>query len=99
MHKTKQILGFGQYGSVLMFIERNHNKVTLTVGPYKNGHCLEHKIQIHPQQHNDCVILIDEVIELSDSHVIGLRKVEKTESWVKGHFPGAPVKTSATKNG
>lgn len=62
MRKTKQILGFGQYGSVLMFIERNHNKVTLTVGPYKNGHCLEHKIQIHPQQHNDCVILTDEVI-------------------------------------
>lgn len=61
MRKTKQILGFGQYGSVLMFIERNHNKVTLTVGPYKNGHCLEHKIQIHPQQHNDCVILTDEV--------------------------------------
>lgn len=61
MRKTKQILGFGQYGSVLMFIERNHNKVTLTVGPYKNGHCLEHKIQIHPQLHNDCVILTDEV--------------------------------------
>ena len=36
-------------------------------------------------------LLIDEVLELSDSHVIGLRRVEKTESWVKGHFPGAPV--------
>ena len=41
--------------------------------------------------HRPPFLLIDEVIELSDSHVIGLRKVEKTESWVKGHFPGAPV--------
>ena len=41
--------------------------------------------------HRPPFLLIDEVIELSDSHVIGLRRVEKTESWVKGHFPGAPV--------
>ena len=41
--------------------------------------------------HRPPFLLIDEVLELSDSHVIGLRKVEKTESWVEGHFPGAPV--------
>ena len=41
--------------------------------------------------HRPPFLLIDEVLELSDSHVIGLRKVEETESWVKGHFPGSPV--------
>ncbi len=41
--------------------------------------------------HRPPFLLIDEVLELSESHVIGLRRVEKTESWVKGHFPGAPV--------
>ena len=33
--------------------------------------------------HRDPFLLIDEVLELSDSHVIGLRRVEKNESWVK----------------
>ena len=41
--------------------------------------------------HRPPFLLIDEVLELSDSHVIGLRRVEKNESWVEGHFPGAPV--------
>tara|TARA_A100000164_G_C21919941_1_gene780106 strand:+ start:739 stop:2139 length:1401 start_codon:yes stop_codon:yes gene_type:complete len=41
--------------------------------------------------HRPPFLLIDEVLELSDSHVIGLRRVEENESWVKGHFPGAPV--------
>ena len=41
--------------------------------------------------HRPPFLLIDEVLELSESHVIGLRKVEENESWVEGHFPGAPV--------
>ena len=41
--------------------------------------------------HRPPFLLIDEVLELSESHVIGLRRVEKNESWVEGHFPGAPV--------
>jgi len=41
--------------------------------------------------HRPPFLLIDEVLELSESHVIGLRRVEETESWVKGHFPRAPV--------
>lgn len=41
--------------------------------------------------HRPPFLLIDEVLELSDSHVIGLRRVEKSESWVQGHFPGSPV--------
>ena len=41
--------------------------------------------------HRPPFLLIDEVLEISESHVIGLRRVEKNESWVEGHFPGAPV--------
>ena len=41
--------------------------------------------------HRPPFLLIDEVLEISESHVIGLRRVEESESWVKGHFPGAPV--------
>ncbi|MBJ34843.1 MAG: bifunctional UDP-3-O-[3-hydroxymyristoyl] N-acetylglucosamine deacetylase/3-hydroxyacyl-ACP dehydratase [Flavobacteriaceae bacterium] len=41
--------------------------------------------------HRPPFLLIDEVLELSNSHVIGLRRVEENESWVKGHFPGSPV--------
>ena len=41
--------------------------------------------------HRPPFLLIDEVLELSESHVIGLRKVEESESWVEGHFPGSPV--------
>jgi len=41
--------------------------------------------------HRPPFLLIDEVIELSESHVIGLRKVQENESWVEGHFPGSPV--------
>jgi UDP-3-O-[3-hydroxymyristoyl] N-acetylglucosamine deacetylase/3-hydroxyacyl-[acyl-carrier-protein] dehydratase len=37
--------------------------------------------------HRPPFLLIDEVLELSESHVIGLRRVEQSESWVKGHFP------------
>jgi UDP-3-O-[3-hydroxymyristoyl] N-acetylglucosamine deacetylase/3-hydroxyacyl-[acyl-carrier-protein] dehydratase len=41
--------------------------------------------------HRPPFLLIDEVLEISESHVIGLRRVEENESWVEGHFPGAPV--------
>ena len=41
--------------------------------------------------HRPPFLLIDEVLELSESHVIGLRRVEESESWVEGHFPGSPV--------
>ena len=41
--------------------------------------------------HRPPFLLIDEVLEISESHVIGLRRVEENESWVEGHFPGSPV--------
>jgi len=35
--------------------------------------------------------LIDRIIELSDTHVVGMKNVTMNESFFVGHFPGAPV--------
>eukprot|EP00979_Chaetoceros_neogracilis_P007533 scaffold1593_cov231-Chaetoceros_neogracile.AAC.6 len=44
VRKTREMFGFNQYGSVSMFIERNLNQVSFTVGPYKGDVSLSHKI-------------------------------------------------------
>lgn len=36
-------------------------------------------------------LLVDKVIELSDSHVVGLKNVSYNEAFFQGHFPGNPV--------
>ena len=43
---ARNMLGFGQYGSVSMFVERNLNQVSFTVGPFKAGVSLSHKIMV-----------------------------------------------------
>lgn len=41
--------------------------------------------------HRPPFLLIDRIIEMSDSHVVGLKNVTMNESFFVGHFPGAPV--------
>jgi UDP-3-O-[3-hydroxymyristoyl] N-acetylglucosamine deacetylase / 3-hydroxyacyl-[acyl-carrier-protein] dehydratase len=41
--------------------------------------------------HRPPFLLIDKILELSDSHVVGLKNVTMNESYFIGHFPGAPV--------
>ncbi len=41
--------------------------------------------------HRPPFLLIDKILELSDSHVVGLKNVTMNESFFVGHFPGAPV--------
>ncbi len=41
--------------------------------------------------HRPPFLLVDKVLELSDTHVIGLKNVTMNEPFFKGHFPGAPV--------
>ncbi len=41
--------------------------------------------------HRPPFLLIDKILELSDSHVIGLKNVTMNEPFFVGHFPGAPV--------
>lgn len=41
--------------------------------------------------HRPPFLLVDKVLELSDSRVVGLKNVTMNEDFFKGHFPGAPV--------
>ncbi|TXD49186.1 bifunctional UDP-3-O-[3-hydroxymyristoyl] N-acetylglucosamine deacetylase/3-hydroxyacyl-ACP dehydratase [Polaribacter sp. IC073] len=41
--------------------------------------------------HRPPFLLIDRIIELSDSHVVGMKNVTMNENFFVGHFPGAPV--------
>ena len=41
--------------------------------------------------HRHPFLLIDKIIELSDSHVVGVKNVTMNEWFFQGHFPGNPV--------
>ena len=41
--------------------------------------------------HRQPFLLIDKILELSKSHVVGLKNVTMNEEFFKGHFPGSPL--------
>jgi UDP-3-O-[3-hydroxymyristoyl] N-acetylglucosamine deacetylase / 3-hydroxyacyl-[acyl-carrier-protein] dehydratase len=41
--------------------------------------------------HRPPFLLIDRILEMSDTHVVGLKNVTMNEDFFVGHFPGAPV--------
>jgi UDP-3-O-[3-hydroxymyristoyl] N-acetylglucosamine deacetylase/3-hydroxyacyl-[acyl-carrier-protein] dehydratase len=41
--------------------------------------------------HRPPFLFIDRIVEMSDSHIVGLKNVTMNESFFVGHFPGAPV--------
>jgi UDP-3-O-[3-hydroxymyristoyl] N-acetylglucosamine deacetylase/3-hydroxyacyl-[acyl-carrier-protein] dehydratase len=41
--------------------------------------------------HRAPFLFIDKILELSDTHVVGLKNVTMNEWFFQGHFPGAPV--------
>jgi UDP-3-O-[3-hydroxymyristoyl] N-acetylglucosamine deacetylase/3-hydroxyacyl-[acyl-carrier-protein] dehydratase len=41
--------------------------------------------------HRHPFLLVDKIIELSDTHVVGIKTVSFGEYYFKGHFPGNPV--------
>ena len=41
--------------------------------------------------HRPPFLFLDRIIEMSDSHIVGLKNVTMNESFFVGHFPGAPV--------
>jgi len=41
--------------------------------------------------HRPPFLLIDKIMDLSDTHVVGLKNVTMNEDFFQGHFPGAPV--------
>ncbi|KGE14127.1 UDP-3-O-(3-hydroxymyristoyl) N-acetylglucosamine deacetylase [Sphingobacterium deserti] len=41
--------------------------------------------------HRPPFLMIDKILELSDTHVVGLKNVTMNEEFFTGHFPGSPV--------
>jgi UDP-3-O-[3-hydroxymyristoyl] N-acetylglucosamine deacetylase / 3-hydroxyacyl-[acyl-carrier-protein] dehydratase len=41
--------------------------------------------------HRPPFLLVDRILEMSESHVVGLKNVTMNENFFVGHFPGAPV--------
>ncbi len=41
--------------------------------------------------HREPFILVDEILEMDDQKVVGLKHVSADESYFAGHFPGQPV--------
>jgi UDP-3-O-[3-hydroxymyristoyl] N-acetylglucosamine deacetylase/3-hydroxyacyl-[acyl-carrier-protein] dehydratase len=41
--------------------------------------------------HRPPFLFIDRIIEMSESHIVGMKNVTMNESFFVGHFPGAPV--------
>src|ERR1700712_3138775 len=41
--------------------------------------------------HRQPMLMIDKILEISKSHVVGLKNVTMNEEIFKGHFPGAPL--------
>ncbi|MFL9844460.1 bifunctional UDP-3-O-[3-hydroxymyristoyl] N-acetylglucosamine deacetylase/3-hydroxyacyl-ACP dehydratase [Flavobacterium rhizosphaerae] len=41
--------------------------------------------------HRPPFLLVDKILEMSDTHVVGLKNVTMNEGFFVGHFPGAPV--------
>lgn len=41
--------------------------------------------------HRPPFLLLDRILELSDTHVVGMKNVTMNEGFFVGHFPGAPV--------
>ncbi len=50
---------------------------------------IEQIIKLLP--HRPPFLLIDRILELSDSHVVGMKNVSMNEPYFVGHFPGSPV--------
>jgi UDP-3-O-[3-hydroxymyristoyl] N-acetylglucosamine deacetylase/3-hydroxyacyl-[acyl-carrier-protein] dehydratase len=41
--------------------------------------------------HREPFLLIDKILELSPTHIVGLKNVSANEDFFRGHFPGNPV--------
>ncbi len=71
----------------IKFERRNYvPKIDLNAKPLMDIHQI---MDILP--HRPPFLLIDRILELSDTHVIGMKNVTMNEPFFVGHFPGAPV--------
>lgn len=67
-------------------IEKDYPKVDLSKPPVLN---IVDIMKLLP--HRQPMLLIDKIMEISESHVVGVKNVTLNEEFFKGHFPGSPV--------
>jgi len=80
--------GFAKKLSKIIKIEKR-NKVPrfdLSKPPVKDINAIMEMLPHRPP-----FLLVDKILELSDTHVVGLKNVTMNEPFFVGHFPGAPV--------
>ena len=79
---------FAKKLSKLIKLEERNNVPTYDINkePVLNIHGI---MDLLP--HRPPFLLVDKILELSDSHVVGLKNVTMNEDFFVGHFPGAPV--------
>ncbi len=72
---------------IIMLEKRNYvPKYDLNKPPLMDIHQI---MEVLP--HRPPFLMIDRIIELSDTHVVGMKNVTMNEDFFIGHFPGAPV--------
>ncbi len=72
---------------IIKIEQRNHVPVyDLNMEPLMDIHKI---MAVLP--HRPPFLLIDRIIEMSESHIVGLKNVTMNENFFVGHFPGAPV--------
>jgi UDP-3-O-[3-hydroxymyristoyl] N-acetylglucosamine deacetylase/3-hydroxyacyl-[acyl-carrier-protein] dehydratase len=67
-------------------IEKDYPKIDLNQPALMN---INEIMKLLP--HRQPMLLVDKIMELSLSHVIGVKNVTMNEEFFKGHFPGSPV--------
>ena len=72
---------------IIKIEQRNHVPVyDLNLEPMMDIHKI---MSVLP--HRPPFLFIDRILEMSESHIVGLKNVTMNESFFVGHFPGAPV--------
>ncbi len=72
---------------IIKIEQRNHVPVyDLNLEPLMDIHKI---MSVLP--HRPPFLFIDRIIEMSESHIVGMKNVTMNESFFVGHFPGAPV--------
>ena len=72
---------------IIKIEQRNHVPVyDLNAEPLMDIHKI---MSVLP--HRPPFLFIDRILEMSESHIVGLKNVTMNESFFVGHFPGAPV--------
>ena len=79
---------FAKKLSKIIKVEKRNNvpKYDLNATPLMDIHQI---MDVLP--HRPPFLFLDRILELSDTHVVGMKNVTMNESFFKGHFPGAPV--------